>query len=841
MATLLVNDLNPRVQYTATSSQTVFAYGFSIFNDSDLKVYVGSTVKTLTTDYTVSGAGTTAGGNVTFGTGLTSGDIVTIYRDLPVSRTTDYQANGDLLAESLNDDLDKLAMMIQQVEYDLNSRTLRFGQFTTGIPLSEFTENATDRAGKVLAFDSSGDPNITQELGTYQGTDATTTTAAYSIRDIVKSTTTAQLNNIYICTATSPSGTALTNTSYWALIIDAVAAGSSATAAASSASAAATSETNAATSATNAATSETNAATSATSASTAKTNAETAETNAETAETNAEAAVGAVAWKYTFDSSTTMADPGTGDIRLDNATVASVTNLAFDAVSADTGNPDISDFIASIDDGTNDTHEGFITIRKSGTPATFAVFSVTGTITDNTGWLQVPVTHVASNGTLSGSLYVSFTRSGGLGATGSTGATGPTGATGATGATGGGLADVVDDTTPQLGGDLDCNGAQIQWSKGADVASATALPVLTDGNYFDVTGTTTVTSINTTGGAGTLIKLHFDAILILTHHATDLILPGGANITTAAGDEAEFIEYATGDYRCTNYSKADGTSVVAASGGATDIDGLSDGTTSGTNNVGLGSAALDSLTSGSRNTGLGDNTGTAITSGYDNVSIGHNAGAGITTMFGNVAIGSRALDVATTYRTTAIGYNCMTSLTTAEYNVGVGYDVLQAETTGQHNVGMGYRACATQVAQHYNTGIGYTALQWNTAGANTGVGTGALFSNTSGANETAIGAWAGYYNTTGTENAFIGESCNGTSATASNEFTLGGSAVSNLRCNDTSISSLSDERDKTNITDLPDTAGLELINKLRPVTFNWDRREWYSDNTSDSSKMNTTF
>ena len=48
----------------------------------------------------------------------------------------------------------------------------------------------------------------------------------------------------------------------------------------------------------------------------------------------------------------------------------------------------------------------------------------------------------------------------------------------------------------------------------------------------------------------------------MTHHATDLILPGGANITTAAGDEAEFIEYATGDYRCTNYSKADGTSVV---------------------------------------------------------------------------------------------------------------------------------------------------------------------------------------------------------------------------------------------------------------------------------------
>ncbi len=122
--------------------------------------------------------------------------------------------------------------------------------------------------------------------------------------------------------------------------------------------------------------------------------------------------------------------------------------------------------------------------------------------------------------------------------------------------------DVVDDTSPQLGGDLDCNGSQIQWSQGADVASDTALAVLTDGNYFDVTGTTTITSINTTGGVGTLIKLHFDDALTLTHDATDLILPGGANITTAAGDEAEFIEYATGDYRCTNYSKASGKAVI---------------------------------------------------------------------------------------------------------------------------------------------------------------------------------------------------------------------------------------------------------------------------------------
>jgi len=123
-------------------------------------------------------------------------------------------------------------------------------------------------------------------------------------------------------------------------------------------------------------------------------------------------------------------------------------------------------------------------------------------------------------------------------------------------------AEVVDDTTPQLGGTLDTNAHMIQLSKGVDVASASALPILEDGNYFDVAGTTTVTSINTTGKVGTVIKLHFDGMLTLTHDGTNIILPSGVNVTTAAGDEAAFIEYASGDFICTNYSKADGTALV---------------------------------------------------------------------------------------------------------------------------------------------------------------------------------------------------------------------------------------------------------------------------------------
>ena len=132
-----------------------------------------------------------------------------------------------------------------------------------------------------------------------------------------------------------------------------------------------------------------------------------------------------------------------------------------------------------------------------------------------------------------------------------------------------GIANVVEDLTPQLGGTLDANGKQVRLAKGADVASVAALALGTDGNYFDITGVIAITSIGTLG-IGTVVTLHFDGILTLTHHAADLILPSGANIATAAGDEATFIEYAAGDWRCVNYTKANGQAVV---GGVAGSDG----------------------------------------------------------------------------------------------------------------------------------------------------------------------------------------------------------------------------------------------------------------------------
>jgi hypothetical protein len=192
MATITVGDLTPRNQYVSSSGQTSFAYTFPIFADGDLKVYIGSTLQTLTTHYTVSGAATSNGGNVTLVSGATAGDVVTIYRDIPVSRTSDYQASGDLLAETLNDDFDKTVMMAQQNESSL-SLGLRVDQWDDYGNLT--LPGKASRVGKVLAFNATtGDPEggptiadtntvagISADISTVAGIDTDVTTLATNI------------------------------------------------------------------------------------------------------------------------------------------------------------------------------------------------------------------------------------------------------------------------------------------------------------------------------------------------------------------------------------------------------------------------------------------------------------------------------------------------------------------------------------------------------------------------------------------------------------------------------------------------------------------------------------
>ena len=128
----------------------------------------------------------------------------------------------------------------------------------------------------------------------------------------------------------------------------ATAAASSATSAASSVTSAAASATTATARASAASTSATAAATSATSAATSATSSATSATSSATSATNATSIISSIGLNYNFDTSTTMADPGTGDFRLNHATVASVTAISVDATTNDTGNPDLSDFVVEV-------------------------------------------------------------------------------------------------------------------------------------------------------------------------------------------------------------------------------------------------------------------------------------------------------------------------------------------------------------------------------------------------------------------------------------------------------------------------------------------------------------
>jgi len=102
------------------------------------------------------------------------------------------------------------------------------------------------------------------------------------------------------------------------------------------------------------------------------------------------------------------------------------------------------------------------------------------------------------------------------------------------------------------------------WEKGSAVASAATLS-LGEGGYFHVTGTTTITDIDfATAKNGRKAILVFDGSLTLTHNATTLLLPGGANITTAANDRACFVQDAGDNVYCAWYQRADGTALVAS-------------------------------------------------------------------------------------------------------------------------------------------------------------------------------------------------------------------------------------------------------------------------------------
>jgi hypothetical protein len=150
---IVIGDIAPRVQYVANGAQTVFTYPFPIFAAADLKVFLGTVLQT--TGYTVSGAGASGGGTVTFAAAPTNGARVTLQREITVARTSDFVEGGAFRAKTVNDELDRLTAMLQE-QRDRALRALAAAPTDAGTGF--VLPDQAARQGRVLAFDGAGAP-----------------------------------------------------------------------------------------------------------------------------------------------------------------------------------------------------------------------------------------------------------------------------------------------------------------------------------------------------------------------------------------------------------------------------------------------------------------------------------------------------------------------------------------------------------------------------------------------------------------------------------------------------------------------------------------------------------
>lgn len=148
-----VPDVSPIVRYAANGTQTEFAYPFPIFASEDLAIFLDGAKQS--SGFTISGAGNTSGGNVTFDTAPASDTVVTLARELPIERVTDFLEGGDFSAVSINNELDYLIAALQQVNRE-NDLMLRYSDHET--PANVELPSVAQRANKGLGFDGSGNP-----------------------------------------------------------------------------------------------------------------------------------------------------------------------------------------------------------------------------------------------------------------------------------------------------------------------------------------------------------------------------------------------------------------------------------------------------------------------------------------------------------------------------------------------------------------------------------------------------------------------------------------------------------------------------------------------------------
>jgi hypothetical protein len=161
MSDIPINPVTRRVQFTGNTGLGPFAFTFNIYVASDIAVYRNAVLLTLTTDYTVTIAANGTGSVTLTGSGsgttLTVSDSLTIVGARQLARTTDFVTAGDLLAVSLNEQLDSNVIMSQQLDEKID-RSIKFDQFDTYTTAT--LPAAAARADKIIKFDVDGELGV---------------------------------------------------------------------------------------------------------------------------------------------------------------------------------------------------------------------------------------------------------------------------------------------------------------------------------------------------------------------------------------------------------------------------------------------------------------------------------------------------------------------------------------------------------------------------------------------------------------------------------------------------------------------------------------------------------
>jgi hypothetical protein len=423
MADYSITAVDRRVVYTGSAGTGPYAFSFPILTTTDIAVFKDSTRLTEgsgSSQYQVTISSSNGTGSVTLGSAASASNTITITGARTIERTTDFVTAGDLLASSLNVELDSQTIFAQQVSEDA-ARAIK-APVTDPTSINMELPAKADRADNLLSFNSSGDPTVTSVAGlatvaaslqrtvdVFSGNGSTTsfTLSVAPGREencqvffdgVHQSHSTFTVSNTTLAFSTAPpSGTNNIECVHGAALAEAGPAGATGS----------------------------------------------------QGPAGPQGPRGQGGVEYNFESTTTDTDQGVATVFLNHASVSSASVLYLDDVDANGVN--LNTYIDTFDDSTTTSYRGSIHLVEIADPSNYAIFAVNGGVISASSYSKIPVAHQASGGSFTdgNAMSVLFVR---------------------TGDTGSGLASVVADTSPELGGDLSLNGNNIDFPTTANIS-----------------------------------------------------------------------------------------------------------------------------------------------------------------------------------------------------------------------------------------------------------------------------------------------------------------------------------------------------------------------------------